>query len=121
MGQKRKALATLVDSAAWARQLATTSAVGKALLHSEQHPGARPFLAAVPHGICRMEPAVFLAELRLKLGVAETSLDTWCPRYDSVLDTYSLHAGVCAAGRERTRRHHAIREVVLRWAGRAGL
>ena len=68
-----------------------------------------------------MEPAVFLAELRLKLGVAETSLDTWCPRYDSVLDTDSLHAGVCAAGRERTRRHHAIPEVVLRWAGRAGL
>ena len=121
LGQKQKALATLVDSAAWARQLATTSAVGKALLHSEQHPGARAFLAAVPHGVCRMEPAVFLAELRLRLGVAEASLDTWCPRCDSVLDTYSLHAGVYAAGRERTRRHHAVREVVLRWADRAGL
>lgn len=72
-------------------------------------------------GVCRMESAVFLAELRLRLGVAEASSDTWCPRCDSVLDTFSLHAGVCAAGGERTCRHHAAREVVLRWADRAGL
>ena len=37
-----------------------------------------------------MEPAIFLAELRLRLGVAEASLDTWYPRCDSDLDTYSV-------------------------------
>ena len=121
LGHKQKTLTDLLDSASWHRQLDGASAVGKALLMSAHHPGARAFLAAAPHGPCRMEPAVFLAEVRLRLGVAEASSDTWCPRCNSVLDVYSLHVGVCVAGGERIRRHNAAREVVLRWADRAGL
>ena len=45
----------------------------KAMLLSEAEPGGRAFLAAVPAGPKRMEPAVFTAELRHRLGVAEAS------------------------------------------------
>ena len=38
-----------------------------------------------------------------------------------MLDTFSLHAGVCTAGSERNQRHHALRDVVCTWADRAGL
>ena len=38
-----------------------------------------------------------------------------------MLDTFSLHAGVCIAGSERNQRHHALRDLVCTWADRAGL
>ena len=81
--------------------------VRKALLLSEAEP------AAVPRK--RMEPAVFIADLKYRLG--------WLKLYstDAVLDTFSLHAGVCTAGSERNQRHHALRDVVCTWADRAGL
>ena len=91
------------------------------MLLSEAEPGGRAFLAAVPAGPKRMEPAVFTAELRHRLGVAEASSDGWCPRCDSVLDTFSLHAGVCIAGGERNQRHNALRDLLCTWADRAGL
>ena len=68
-----------------------------------------------------MEPAVFIAELRRRLGVPDAAADGWCPRCDGVLDSLSLHAGVCIAGSERTQRHHALRDLVCAWGDRAGL
>ena len=68
-----------------------------------------------------MEPAVFIAELRRRLGVPDAAADGWCPRCDGVLDSLSLHAGVCTAGSERTQRHHALRDLVCAWGDRAGL
>ena len=68
-----------------------------------------------------MEPAVFIAELRHRLGVPDAVADGWCPRCDGVLDSLSFHAGVCMAGSERTQRHHALRNLVCSWADRAGL
>ena len=53
--------------------------------------------------------------------MAEASSDGWCPRCDSVLDTFSLHAGVCIAGGERNQRHNALRDLLCTWADRAGL
>ena len=47
--------------------------------------------------------------------------DTWCPKCDGILDRFSLHAGTCAAGGERTQRHNALRNLLASWADRAGL
>ena len=88
----------LLDQASWEAQVAVSSAVERASLVSEGDVGGRAFLAAVPHGAKKMEPAVFLAELRVRLQVAEAAEDTWCPKCDAVLDTLSHHAAVCLAG-----------------------
>ena len=76
--------------------------------------------------LCRMgAPAwrdpIFLAELRRRLGVPDAARDTWCPRCDGILDAHSHHAGMCLAGGDRTRRHHAARGLVAAWATCAGL
>ena len=111
----------LLDTASWDRQLQTATVVSQAVLRSEAEPGARAFLAAPPSGKTRMEPAVFVTELRQRLGVADASTEAWCPRCDGVLDTLSLHAAVCCAGGERTVRHHALRDILATWVDRAGL
>ena len=54
-------------------------------------------------------------------GGGRRSADTWCPKCDGVLDKFSLHAGTCAAGGERTQRHNALRDLLASWADRAGL
>ena len=105
----------------WRRPLASAPAADRAELHSEAQPGARAFLAAVPQGACRMEPAVFLVELRRRLRIPDAVADVWCPRCDSVLDTHSRHASMCPAGGDRTRCHHTARNLVAAWAERAGL
>ena len=64
---------------------------------------------------------IFLAELRRRLGVPDAARDTWCPRCDGILDAHSHHAGMCLAGGDRTRRHHAARGLVAAWATCAGL
>ena len=90
----------------------------QAALWSEAGLGARAFLNAVPSGPTRMEPAVFAAELRTRLGVPEATDDCWCPRCDGVLDT-TLE---CVwRGGERTQRHNAVRDLFFSWADRAGL
>ena len=67
-----------------------------------------------------MEGPIFLAELRRRLGVPDAAQDTWCPRCDGILDTHSHHAGMCLAGGDRTRRHHAARGLIAAWSERAG-
>lgn len=121
LAQRQKTLVGQMDLAAWNLQLDRASPTQKALLLSEAQPGGRAFLAAIPVGRKRMEPAVFIAELRHRLGVPDAAADGWCPRCDGVLDSLSLHAGVCIAGSERTQRHHALRDLVCAWADRAGL
>ena len=118
---RQKDLTKGMDAAAWQRRLAGATIVAQATLRSEAEPGARAFLAAVPAGRKRMEPAAFVAELRQRLGVPEAAEDSWCPRCDSILDRFSHHAGLCAAGGERTLRHNALRDILCTWADRAGL
>ena len=113
LAQSQKELSRALDEAAWTTQLAHASAVGKATLHSEAAPGAGGFLSCVPSGRTRMEPLVFIAELRVRLNVPEASADTWCPRCDAVLDTHGYHSGMCSAGGERTLRHNALRDLVF--------
>ncbi|CAE7273387.1 ANK1 [Symbiodinium natans] len=69
-----------LDSTCFAAQLEYSSHVARAVLHSEAGLGARAFLNAMPSGRTRMEPATFIAELRIRLGVPEATDDCWCPR-----------------------------------------
>ena len=118
---KQRDLSERLDTAGWEQQLAQAGAAEAAVLRSEAGVGARAFLAAVPSGKTTMEPAVFVQELRFRLGMPDASEDTWCPKCDAVLDKLSHHAAVCVAGGERTLRHNAVRDVVFDWAVRAGL
>jgi hypothetical protein len=121
MALKQSALSACLDDASWAAHLGSASASAKAALLSEASPGGRAFLGAIPSGKTRMEKATFLAELRLRLGVADAPADSWCSRWDGIMDLLSYHAGSCIAGGERTQRHHAVRDVVFTWAAKAGL
>ena len=109
-----------IDATGWASQLEGASAVDKATLLSEAAPGARAFLTCVPSGRTQMEPALFTAELRVRL-LPESSTDAWCPKCDAVLDSHGHHAGMCIAGGERTLPHNALRDLVYSWAERGCL
>eukprot|EP00438_Fugacium_kawagutii_P017492 Skav211850 [mRNA] locus=scaffold1622:6900:9179:+ [translate_table: standard] len=119
--QRQRALVAQVDLDAWTLQMDAANPCRKALLMSNAQPGGRAFLAAVPAMRKRMEPALFIAELRHRLGVPDAPADGWCPRCDGILDTFSLHAAVCIAGSERVQRHHALRDLLCTWADRTGL
>ena len=121
LGLPQRELSQRIDTANWAHQLQTATLEQRALLHSESGVGARAFLLAVPSGKTRMEGALFVAELRARLGMQDATEDVWRPRCDGVLDKFSHHASVCVAGGVRTQRHHAIRDIVFRWADRGGL
>ena len=69
-----------------------------ATLFSEASEGARAFLTCVPSGRTHMEPSVLVFELRVRLGIAEATADTWCPKCDAILDTHGHHAGMHMAG-----------------------
>ena len=118
---KQKSLTHLVDEASWQAQLGASATTAQALLRSEAEPGARAFLAARPGGQTRMDTALFVAELRHRLGIPEATEDKWCPQCNGILDTLSLHASTCVAGGEKTLRHTAVRDTLYRWADRAGL
>jgi hypothetical protein len=60
LGQPQKQLTTALDNISWEAQLSSSTLTGRALLLSEAAPGARAFLAARPHGLLRMEPAIFV-------------------------------------------------------------
>ena len=98
LGQPQKQLTTALDNTSWEAQLSSSTLTGRALLLSEAAPGARAFLAAGPHGLLRIEPAIFVTELRHRLGLPDAAEDTWCPQCNGVLDRFSLHAGACSAG-----------------------
>ena len=121
LSKTQRALTQLADKASWEQQLCNAPISTQAILRSEAEPGARAFLAAVPFGRTRMEPAAFTAEIRHRLSVPDAVEDTWCPKCDGVLDRYSHHASTCCAGGERTLRHTAVRDILCHWADRAGL
>ena len=121
LASKQRDLSELIDTAGWERQLAQAPAAEAAAFRSEAGLGARAFLAAIPSGKTSMEPAVFVQELRFRLGMPDASEDTWCPKCDAVLDKFSHHASVCVAGGECNLRHNAVRDAVFEWAVRAGL
>ena len=87
---KQKAITLLLDKEGWQQQLASTSIVGRAVLHSEAEPGGRAWLAAVPSGRKRLEAAAFVIELRQRLGLVDASADAFCPCCEGVLDRFSL-------------------------------
>ena len=66
----------------------------RAALFSEAGAGARAFLAALPAGKARVEPAIFTTELGVRLGVPEAAEDVWCPRCDGILDSCG-HMPLC--------------------------
>lgn len=113
LAQSQKQFSDLMDEAGCASQ--------KASLVSEAAPGARAFLTCVPSGRTKMEPAVFVSEVRVRLGVPEANHDAWCPKCDAVLDAHGHHSGMCMAGGERVLRHNALRGLVYSWAERACL
>ena len=121
LSMKQKSLTHLVDEASWQTQLGASATTAQALLRSEAEPGARAFLAARPGGQTRMDTALFVAELRHRLGIPEATEDKWCPQCNGILDTLSLHASTCVAGGEKTLRHTAVRDTLYRRADRAGL
>ena len=112
LGSKQRQLSERLDAAGWDACLLPASPTARAILFSEAGAGARAFLAALPSGRTRMEPAIFGAELRIRLGIPEAAADTWCPRCDGVLDCQGHHSAVCVAGGERTQRHNAVRDLV---------
>ena len=121
LDSKQRELSMRVDSAGWDSVLLAANPTARATLFSEAGAGARAFLSALPAGRTRMEPAIFIAELRVRLRVPEAAADAWCPRCDGVLDCHGHHAGMCVAGGERTQRHNAVRDLVFAWTERAGL
>ena len=121
LGSKQRQLSERLDAAGWDACLLAASPTARAIFFSEAGAGARAFLAALPSGRTRMEPAIFGAELRIRLGIPEAAADTWCPHCDGVLDCQGHHSAVCVAGGERTQRHNAVRDLVHSWAERAGL
>ena len=121
LSSRQRHLSQALDEAVLARRTARASLVDRATIASEAEPGARAFLVATPGGPMRMEPCVFISELRTRLCVPDSHADVWCPFCDGVMDRFSHHAAMCAAGGERVLRHNAARNVVFRWAERAGL
>ena len=120
-GSSQRDLSQHIDSAEWDAILLAADTATRAALFSEAGAGARAFLAALPAGKTRMEPAIFTTELGVRLGVPEATEDVWCPRCDGILDSCGHHAAMCVAGGERTQRHNAVRDLVCNWAERAGL
>ncbi|CAE7708632.1 ANK1, partial [Symbiodinium pilosum] len=70
LANKGRHLSELIDTAGWEYQLAQAPAAEKAALRSGAGLGARAFLAAIPSGKTSMEPAIFIQELRFRLGHA---------------------------------------------------
>ena len=121
LSSKQHALSQRLDNAGWQEQLGNATPAGRATLLSEASVGGRAFLAAIPSGRTRMEPAAFISELRARLQIPDADTDAWCPLCDGVLDIHNYHAGMCVAGGERTQRHYVVRDIVCAWAHRAGL
>ena len=121
LSSRQHALSEAIDGAAWDAELLAASQTERATLFSEAGAAARAFLAAPPAGKTRMEPAIFLAELRARLGTPEAASEIRCPLCDGVLDVQGHHAAMCVAGGERNQRRNAVRDVVCAWAERAGL
>ena len=90
LSSKQRDISQFLDSAYWVAQLGRSSPVAQAVLHSEAGLGARAFLNAMPSGRTRMEPAAFITELRIRLGVHEALSDCWCPLCDGVLDRWAI-------------------------------
>jgi len=100
LSSKQHALSQRLDNAGWQEQLGNATIAGRATLLSEASVGGRAFLAAIPSGRTRMEPAAFISELRAGLQIPDADTDAWCPLCDGVLDIHNYHAGdVCGRWR----------------------
>jgi hypothetical protein len=93
----------------------------RAALLSEMLPGALGFLEVAPSRELDLawEPVEFTTELRTRLLLPHFSSDSWCPLCDALLDTKARHCAKCAAGGDRTKRHHTARNLIGRLAGEA--
>ena len=117
---RQPALSKALDRQAHQQFLGTLSRADLADLQSEMLPGASSWLEAPPckaQGLT-MNPPEFVTELQRRLLMRLYDQDTWCPLCDGVLDTAARQ---CSAGGDRTRRHHAARNLVGQLAQEAGL
>jgi hypothetical protein len=85
-------------------------------------PGAGAWLLADPdprkgHA---MSPARCMVLLRRRLGSPIYETEGPCPQCGALSDIYGDHAIACAAGGDRTRRHHRVRDSVAAFAAAAG-
>ena len=116
-------LSLKLDLAGWQEQLGQATIVGQATLQSEGCLGARAFLAAI---LCRLAGGAWnlpllLQNYPLAWAFRMQTRMLGAPRCDGILDVQNYHAGMCAAGGERTQRHHALRDLIFVWAERGGL
>lgn len=120
---RQRVLSGWVDDALVAHLSRTLSVVGQARLRATASPHAGAWLTAQasPTLCLHMPSAEFVAAVRLRLGEAAFPTDSWCPKCDAVLDTMGLHAVECAAGGDRTTRHHSLRDFLYIFARKAGL
>ena len=120
---RQQSLSQALDRQEHLEFLSSLSIADLADLQSEMLPGASNFLEAPPceaRGLA-MSPAEFGVELQRRLLMRPYDADTWCPFCDGVLDSAARHPALCPAGGDRTRRHHAARNLVGQLAAEAGL
>jgi hypothetical protein len=100
-----------LDSAEHERDFASLDFSAKANLNSEMLEGASLFLTDVPSKEFGLAwgPEEFIVELKKRLGADVYPEDSWCPLCDCVLDRKGHHAGLCAAGGHRVRKHNVCR------------
>ena len=114
LGPTTEALTKVLDAVGWEAQLSASSLTGRALLLSEAAPGARAFPGCLACMASSAWSQLFLSR-RHRLGIPDAGDDAWCPQCNGILDCFSLHAGTCSAGGERTLRHHALRDTIYKW------
>ncbi len=94
----------------------------RALLRLQRQPHAGAWLLAMPsHATGNViAPELFLILLRRRLGLPISESTSWCPLCAGVMDPWGDHALVCSGGGDRTMRHNALRDLLLRFARSAG-
>eukprot|EP00660_Eupelagonema_oceanica_P019764 gene19764-biopygen9659 len=94
----------------------------RALLRLQREPYAGAWLLAVPSHATgnTIDPQLFLLLLRRRLCIPVFDTLSFCPMCAGVLDRWGDHALACAGGGDRTMRHNAVRDLLVRFAQSAG-
>ena len=94
----------------------------RAHLRLVREPHAGSWLLAVPSDAFGnvIVPQLFTILLRRRLCMPVFEHEHWCPLCAGIMDPWGDHALVCGGGGDRTLRHNALRDLVLRLAKSAG-